>query len=482
MPISGYTGSAMAAVSIKTWLRNCEQHHQCRQFKESRLPTRLVDVRNPGHISLYCTDEVETGIYACLSHCWGTTPTLRTTSETISTYTDSIPWSTLPKVYQHAISVANNLDIPFLWIDSLCIIQDSDEDWIAESAKMADIYSRAVLTIAASLAERDTDSLFSYAPKPYCSKLLSSLNGSKIFVRKTMDHGHGPAPLPLLNRAWVLQERLLSSRIVHFTHQELVWECMEQLTCECGCIRSLWSPGHVPFDKDLLYEPVLVRSSTQDVHERWRRLVHEYSRLHLTHNRDKLPAISGAARRFSGFMRKEYLAGLWGDKLLADLLWERVGNSSAANYIEGIPSWSWMAAGIHVVYDDCISTEDLSILVSAVCNHERENDQFGQIRGGEVTLMANLVALSELPQSHYELIFDDVEVTASPSMLCARMAMRHTVYSSGIDEEIWLVLVPAIFEEPVKYRRVGILKQACSSGSYSFLQSAGADLETIIVI
>lgn len=243
-----------------------------------------------------------------------------------------------------------------------------------------------------------------------------------------------------------------------------------------------WSPGHVPFDKDLLYEPVLARSSTQDVHERWRRLVQEYSRLQLTHNRDKLPAVSGAARRFSGFMRKEYLAGLWGDKLLSDLLWERVGSSSATTYIEGIPSWSWMAAGIHVAYDDCMSTHDLAVPVSAVCNHERENDQFGQIRGGAITLMANIVALSDLLASHHELIFDDVETTASPSMLCARIAMRHTVYRSGTDEEIWLVILPVIFEEPVKYRRAGILKVACNGDSSPFQQSEASDLETIIVI
>lgn len=238
-PISGYTGSPMAETSIKKWLRNCEQHHQCRPFKESHLPKRLVDVRNLDQISLYCTNEAESGIYACLSHCWGTTPTFRTISDNISTYTRSISWSTLPQVYQHAIRLTNKLDIPFLWIDSLCIVQDSEEDWLAESAKMADIYSRAVLTIAASLAERDTDSLFSHAPQTYRSKRLTNFNGSDVFVRMTMDHGHGPAPLPLLNRAWVLQERLLSPRIVHFTHQELVWECMEDLTCECGCIRSL---------------------------------------------------------------------------------------------------------------------------------------------------------------------------------------------------------------------------------------------------
>ena len=86
--------------------------------------------------------------YIALSHCWGDVSAIFTTTK--ATFEDrllEIPWSKLPKSFQDAISITRAIHVEYLWIDSLCIIQDDSEDWKAESVKMAEVYSGAYLTI-----------------------------------------------------------------------------------------------------------------------------------------------------------------------------------------------------------------------------------------------------------------------------------------------------------------------------------------------
>ena len=111
----------------------------------------------------------------------------------------------------------------------------------------------------------------------------------------------------------------------NFTPDELIWECMEQTTCECGCIRFLWAPGWVPFDKNILHEPNLARASRADLTASWHQIVEQYSRLDLSFSRDKLPAIAGAAKVFSGYRKSRYYVGLWRDSFVKDMMWVRNG-------------------------------------------------------------------------------------------------------------------------------------------------------------
>jgi hypothetical protein len=86
------------------------------------------------------------GCYVSLSHCWGDSVyPAKTTSQTLDQNRKSIPWSTLPKTFQDAIFFTRWLRIRYLWIDSLCIIQDSREDWLEESVKMMHIYQNLML-------------------------------------------------------------------------------------------------------------------------------------------------------------------------------------------------------------------------------------------------------------------------------------------------------------------------------------------------
>ena len=88
--------------------------------------------------------------YIALSHCWGQTKVLVLMEHMLESMTRGIDWLRLPRTFQDAIVVTRRLGFRYLWIDSLCIIQDSHEDWIRESETMQNVYANCVLTVAAS--------------------------------------------------------------------------------------------------------------------------------------------------------------------------------------------------------------------------------------------------------------------------------------------------------------------------------------------
>lgn len=90
--------------------------------------------------------------YVTLSHCWGGSLPLRTTKETVHLYSWEIPYELIPKTFHDALTITRALDVPYLWIDALCIIQDDHNDWQIEASKMKDVYSGSLITIAATHA------------------------------------------------------------------------------------------------------------------------------------------------------------------------------------------------------------------------------------------------------------------------------------------------------------------------------------------
>ncbi|ORY19521.1 heterokaryon incompatibility protein-domain-containing protein, partial [Clohesyomyces aquaticus] len=141
--------------------QDCLQNHpECQpMFKGSYFPTRLLDLGQ----QLLSSEppklvETKNGIgtefcspaYATLSHCWGNSQPLRLLMQNKLQHLQGIPLSALPRVFSEAMTVCRNLGIRYLWIDSLCICQDSEEDWAQESALMGAIYSHAILNIAAT--------------------------------------------------------------------------------------------------------------------------------------------------------------------------------------------------------------------------------------------------------------------------------------------------------------------------------------------
>lgn len=478
--ISGDTISEAAVSRISSWIQTCQSDHLCKGIAQSPLPKRVLDISSPSSVRLYCPGDNEFHKYACLSHCWGPSRPLITTTENIRRLRDSIPWLNLSKTFQDAIHVARKLGISYLWIDSLCIIQDSKEDWQAESSKMASIYANSTVTLAASRAASDSEGCAAMSPDIHHSQRLTYLSPDglpqTISIRGTLTHGQGLVPLPLLSRAWVFQERLLSPRIVHFTHEELVWECMEQTTCECGCIRSLWSPGFMPFNKDLLHEPRLRRASKTELRLTWHNIVREYSRLRLTLTRDRLPAISGAAKKFAAVMGCEYLAGLWRDNLIKDLMWRRTGPLELSTRLTSAPTWSWASISAEITYDMTVSTEVMAVVVDASCE-ALGPDLFGELISGKVVISGLLAPVTLKWRERHglreavsisigkdepvlcfgSLVLDVDAAEIATNIYCLKLASQQGLMDAIGSLEISLVL-KCLDEQTQIYQRIGLLK------------------------
>lgn len=151
------TASQQSWNLILHWLRECqEDHDMCRIINPVQwLPTRLLDIGcdNSLTIKLFIPSEHPEMLdqpYVTLSHCWGKGKILRLLQENIESMKNEILIESLPKTFQETIVIARRLKQRFLWIDSLCIIQDSEEDWQIESAMMEYVYGHSLLNIAAT--------------------------------------------------------------------------------------------------------------------------------------------------------------------------------------------------------------------------------------------------------------------------------------------------------------------------------------------
>ncbi|KAK1834603.1 heterokaryon incompatibility protein-domain-containing protein [Podospora conica] len=363
-----------AAELAAKWMKRCDATHPKCTPTPSQLPKRLIDVQDGVKL---VEPLVEEGIsldapYMTLSHCWGSQRVakhlLKTTHDTLWDHRQQIPWDELPRLFQDAILLVRALGCRYLWIDSLCIIQDDQEDWMVESAKMSDTYSNAMLNIAATAMRNSSIGLFN--PRKHGQgfrELRHSLQGTTvessletiemtadeppIFSRVSHDRSHEVlygdmeyfrTPMePLLNRAWVFQERLLSRRTLHFGASEVLFECRTDCFCECSRIGhahalssrnvnagptglgqdgnddGTQSTRYIRPKKVLFFDVCKGSVSALDF---WLRAVEEYSFLLLTREQDRPFALAGIAKRIqcacldgsdehSGLIHSPYLAG-----------------------------------------------------------------------------------------------------------------------------------------------------------------------------
>ena len=317
-------------------------------------PVRLTDTRDARKI------HIPNGMvwfpYAVLSHRWGpSTAACRTTKENaLRRYGEGIKVSDLCQTFQDAIVVALEMGMPYIWIDSLCIIQDDEDDWKAQSAYMDDIYTNSLLAIAAhSYPDRSDggsgflESAFASEgadPVPLGSIPSPTTPTTTLYARHDRMFEVSIYNSPLSPRGWVMQERLLSPRIVHFFPSQLYYESRQ-----FGIVRA---EDRTPAlrDPDQLREAVFRRenmpgSTPMD----WFRVVERYSACALTQPRDKLVAVAGIAKHFHKRSGVTYLAGLWEDRAAKGLLW--VARGPRLKRVAGrAPSWSWASVDGAVRY------------------------------------------------------------------------------------------------------------------------------------
>jgi Heterokaryon incompatibility protein (HET) len=326
---------------VHDWIQRCvSSHKDCRRPLSSKLPKRVVDVgtkENGWKIKVYKSQGKE-GQYLCLSHCWGHAQPLKSTKDTLAKLMENIEWHEIPRTFQQAIYVTRQLGFRYLWIDSLCILQGDQDDWEEQSALMADIYGDAVLVIAATISQSsqfgflaavDEDTLKTFD----IDAILSDGSKTTVHVRRSLCHGHDWV-FPLEERGWTFQEELLASRVLYFYHDEIAFQCESDAWCCCSKTTSL-QRNKATFATEL----TMPNYSTKTWHE----VVSSFTERKLSFEQDKLPALSGIAKRFQRAYKMTYLAGLWGQQLIDDLCWytdRQLGRRrQLATY--RAPSWSW---------------------------------------------------------------------------------------------------------------------------------------------
>lgn len=352
---------------IRRWIKKCEDEHQdCKAREATPLPTRVLDV-GPRHdtpsgdaVRLWESGG-QTGLYLALSHCWGNSQPLTTTAATLGERKSGIPIAELPKTFSDAVRVARVLGIRYLWIDSLCILQDSLSDWEIESSKMTAVYKHAYLTIAAANSSNAEEGFLKPRPFGYMTLKIHSrtekAQATSIFI-KSPEHRPGTRPIqePLDRRGWALQEFTMARRVLRFNTESLVWFCdggewNELHLDEYNFHYNGPSPGMVRL------KHVFGEADPQPF-DGWSLAVHSYTRRKLTFQEDKLPAISGLAAAYAAHTGYKYYAGLWREDMIAGLCWYRVPSHNhceavapraapgASNYIA--PSWSWASVSVAV--------------------------------------------------------------------------------------------------------------------------------------
>lgn len=348
----------------KSWVRECcETHDRCKESSDSTLPTRVLDVSlDPGLVFLRQSAKTEKGTYVALSHVWGGIVPIRTTAETMPLFEDGIRLEDLPQTFRDAVFMTRYLECRYLWIDSLCIIQDSREDWETEAGRMAQVYGNALVTLAAVSSGNSNGGLFSKHETNAVKHTIRRVgaDGTEVIieVRPALEHTSyytsSPYGLPpgvnafLLGRAWCFQEYLLSPRVLLFTEWETLWVCRFRRDCNCGqnneATRSLVSESELK----IRFDRILRNDSPTEVHLLWTDIVSAYSVKDITFATDKLAALAGIASLFSGKDLGIYLKGLWETTLIPDLFWEV--SQAIVDYwdIKGrrsgdasMPSWSW---------------------------------------------------------------------------------------------------------------------------------------------
>ncbi|KAL1394067.1 heterokaryon incompatibility protein-domain-containing protein [Phyllosticta capitalensis] len=372
--------------TLEKWLEDCDSNHKfCSKdiaVHGEFCPKRLIQVIR-GAVCLVELPPDSKVAYMTLSHCWGSKPDkiLRTLKENLASRQKGIDWAEIPPTFQDAIKITRLLECDYIWIDSLCIIQDDKNDWEDQAAQMARIYSNSYLNIAATASKDPFGGLLSARtwstnlPFEVESRPLESvLLGHNVVARPHLHQIHQvfrnarrsrdaallaslkTNKFPLLQRAWVFQERILSRRTLHFTGSEIVWECLHRTLCECGdCDVPVGFGNFKTFFGNNIGKVNPREWST------WEVCVREYTSLDITRPTDWSQAIIGLAAKFAQQLKSNYVAGLWENNFAYSLLWmasrhiydtsplREYKNSQEwpfhlnLSLPKGPPTWSWLS-------------------------------------------------------------------------------------------------------------------------------------------
>lgn len=476
-PIPNSTGHGNVLRIAKMWLENCDRSHNCKMsstdstFDCEWYPKRLIDIASAALPRLLEThSERPDSCYATLSHCWGSNVDFITLStKNLAKFCAGIAVDILPKSFRDAMTVCKQLGIRYLWIDSLCILQDSHSDWLLHTVEMSSVYQNCYLNLSFDFAGnpgqgaftfRNTDVLqdceaFYTVPRDLCLAAMGtsdsfssdndstrdfSDNTSEISYKGERSEESSPGEtgfmeeedsteetldamrclvfaheldytstlwnLPLSRRGWVVQERLLSPRVLHFTNDRIRWECETEKCLQEGLPYGLPNTGQ-SFDQTSreVFSCIPERGSEQSKwghFNHWECITRMYSRRLLTYpEKDKLVALAAIAQRFTAVFSEEYFAGHFRENMPFDLAWSVLGrHPDQDSLMKRHPTWSWTSVDAEVSSSSvwCQLKQPLVIVEGVSVDLDDPSYIYGPVNGGQL-ILRGLVVRCELGAS-----------------------------------------------------------------------------------
>jgi hypothetical protein len=490
------------------------------EAEELWQPTRLLaiseaDDQKPTEVRLVETQGDYYGPYIALSYSWGGVSSKKLEQSIFAEFAAGISCHYLPRTFQDAIEVALWLGLKHIWIDSLCIIQDSTEDWAHEAIQMHRVYQSAELTISASAANNSQDGLF-FETQTIIPNFVHGLQlpGLNLVDYQIVDCQLWTANVvngPLIRRAWTVQERMLSRRILHFGKEQVFFQCARQLECESypadtaryganrdnphgfSLLDKRGPPDSQSYFQCAMHIRIALRCRVpEDFRKIWHQIVRIYSSCEMTYQTDKLVAIGSLAKWLHTWHGFQYYAGLWEDNMIFQLCWWVQNYRQAKRPDQYVaPSWSWASVigTVELGHSSLpFRTTDVIYLakITDVQIQKTSVTSFGQIQGGYLTIIGNLKQLTirKTPKqflSAYEVQCGHQVMSSSPGFRTLKIHLdlypgtsgQHLSFlplwlwfayeggdgrDRGIENDIiYGLLLASVQGEPRKHSRVGIM-------------------------
>lgn len=377
---------------IKRWLHHCDVNHACRETEPPFLPTRVLDVR-PKHPVLHIS-QGHRSHYVALSYCWGGPQTVMTTQETYEQFKEKVD-DGLSQTLKDAIEITRKLNLQYLWIDALCIIQGG-EDFNIESLKMSQYYGNAYFTLSAGCAARSQDGFLASrppAPAAPCSldyyrppngvSATSPLGSVYVCLPSSKTIG------PLEKRAWTFQEKILTRRELLYGQEQISFRCIERQIFENGT--SSIRTQITPYLNTRGLELTPLAEQKAELLRRWYSMLQQYTRRELTDPADKLTALAGIAQVMHNTLQCKYLFGLWEDDMIRGMQWATNTDRYSKEWAKPLkrptkdraPSWSWASLEGHVSHSrrmDIKYRDDPKQHQIKVLGHGFQQNSFDPIR------------------------------------------------------------------------------------------------------
>ncbi|PBK76140.1 HET-domain-containing protein [Armillaria solidipes] len=392
--------SPMCYSLIQKSFDKCARHTDCPPPSCVRLPTRVIDCADRDQPRIFINKGME-GNYVALSYVWGEEQPHRTTTRNLASYNEGIPLQNIPQTILDAITVTRKLGLRYLWVDSFCILQDSEDDKAREIAQMRYIFRNSYVTIIAACAHKVSDG-FLHDRRP-AIRNLSSLDCLLPFY--CPDGGIGTVQLrfcadwpqePVSERAWCLEERVLSPRCLIYATHTLLYECQtahknvddgHNFVKLCDILDTPHLPDCI-FLPSTSATPVSAISGDDEIVKGWDKVLGLYTKRTLTKPRDRLIAMSGIAEQFHQFWsHSKYVAGLWVHQLPHSLLWNNLGNDECRRRPDRYraPSWSWASTDgeIGVPFS---KSDNLCTILHCDVTLAKQRYQYGEVIDGSLVL------------------------------------------------------------------------------------------------